>query len=124
MTLFTLFLICSTSLKAQSKNVEFEGFVFLRQVKDTALTAYHGKITVDKKNFKYIGEKNDITVQNNQLLRTNNFTIPIKSIKDITLLEKYYNNQQLFQFKLGDSFMQFSSSDSKSLVDYIKSKQE
>jgi len=124
-TLFTLLiLICSISLQAQSKKIETEGFVFLRQVNDTALTAYHGKITVNKKNFVYIGEKNDVTVQNNQLLRTNNFTIPVKSIKEIELLDKYRDGQQLFQFKLGREFMQFSSSDSKLIVDFIKSKQE
>jgi hypothetical protein len=123
--LFTLFLIiCSTSLKSQSKKIEFDGNVFLNKVNDTALTAYPGKITIDKKNFKYKGETNDVTVQSGQLLRTNNFTIPLKSIKEITLLEKYYENQQLFQFKLGNSFMQFSSIDSKSLVDNIKSRQE
>ena len=53
LTLFTLlFLICSTSLKSQSKKIEFGGYVFLRQVNDTELTAYHGKITLDKKNAK------------------------------------------------------------------------
>jgi hypothetical protein len=125
LTLFTLFfLLCSTSLKSQSKKIEFEGYVFLKQVNDTALTAYQGKITLDKKNFKYKGKTNDVTVQNNQLLRTNNFTIPIESIKEITLIDKYYENQQLFQFKLGNSFMQFSSIDSKSLVDNIKSRQK
>jgi hypothetical protein len=111
-------------LQAQSKKIETEGFVFLRQVNDTALTAYHGKIKVNKKNFVYIGEKNDVTVQNNQLLRTNNFTIPVESIKEIQLLDKYYDGQQFFHFKLGKEFMQFSSSDSKSIVDFIKSIQK
>lgn len=124
-TLITLLiLISSTSLQAQSKKIETEGFVFLRQVNDTALTAYHGKIKVNKKNFVYIGEKNDVTVQNNKLLRTNNFTIALKYIEEIQLLDKYYDGQQFFQFKLGEEFMQFSSSDSKSIVDFIKSMQK
>ena len=124
-TLITLLiLICSTSLEAQNKKIKTEGFVFLRQVNDTVLTAYRGKIKVNKKNFVYIGEKNDVTVQNNQLLRTNNFTIPIKYIEEIQLLDKFYDGQQFFHFKLGKEFMKFSSSDSKSIVDFIKSLQK